>query len=59
MTNNNEVSNYNCGMCKMFEYFHGSAGICTVKNGCCCKKMVDCADEACLLFESMEDKQCN
>ena len=32
-----------CVACEHFMYFHGCAGICTVKSGCATKRMRDCS----------------
>ena len=38
------IKDKTCCACKHFSYFHGSVGICTVKDGCSCNNMKDCLD---------------
>ena len=33
-----------CVACKHFDYYMGSAGICTAKSGCPTTRMKDCSD---------------
>jgi hypothetical protein len=33
-----------CIVCTHFHWFHGSAGCCDAKAGCCAKTLMDCMD---------------